>query len=385
MSRLTPWFWRAVKLLLGLALVGGGIYWYRFSPLAVDVHVPQRGTVVAEVMGTGTLEARVSTTISPKIAGRIAEVLADQGQNVQQGHLLVRLDDDELKQQVAIAEANVDAAKAAIIRLDADKGRVNAVFDQARRHHTRMESLRERSAITQEELERAAESLAVAIADVARAEAATSEGQKQLISAEKNLEYHRARLQDTHIKAPFDGLIVSRERESGDVVVPGSRILTLISLDTLWIESWVDETEMTRLKDGQSARIVFRSQPERGYPGKVIRLGNEADRETREFQADIQVLELPSAWAVGQRAEVYIETDRQENALLLPPHLLVKRKDGDGVFVAERGQARWRPVLLGLRGRDTVEVLTGLQSTDSVLSPRAGAATIADGRRVQLP
>lgn len=80
--------------------------------------------------------------------------------------------------------------------------------------------------------------------------------------------------------APFDGLIVARQREAGDVVVPGSSILTLISTDLLWIRAWVDETEMSRLAESQSARVVFRSEPERAYPGRVLRLGREADRES---------------------------------------------------------------------------------------------------------
>jgi HlyD family secretion protein len=128
-------------------------------------------------------------------------------------------------------------------------------------------ALREPNPISLDELERAAESLAVASADTARAEAAISEGQKGLIVAEKTLEYHCARLADTKIVAPFAGLIVARHREAGDIAVPGSAILTLIATDVLWIRAWIDETQLAKLAIEQPVWVEFRSQPDQDYSG----------------------------------------------------------------------------------------------------------------------
>ena len=379
------WIWKFGRWLVLAIIVGGFAYQMRFAPVTVQGISPSRQTIRSEVMGTGTLEARVSTTISPKIAGRIGEVLVDQGDNVQQGQLLVRLDDEELQQLVEIAGANVEAANAALQRLMADKNRAIAVFEQSKRNHDRVQSLKEKNATTQEDVDRAVESLAVATADTTRAEAAITEGQKGLLAAEKTLEYHRARLADTIIKAPFGGLVVGRQREAGDIAVPGSAILTLISTDVLWIRAWVDETEMSKLTVDQPARIVFRSQPERNFAGKVVRLAKQADRETREFVVDVQVSELPENWAVGQRAEVFIETDRQDEVLTLPLMTLNRRDEHDGVFVAEEGTARWRAVTLGVRGREDVEVREGLSESEMVLLVPTGQPMLTDGRRVRTP
>ncbi len=379
------WIWKFGRWLVLAIIVGGFVYQMRFAPVTVQSISPTRQTIKSEVMGTGTLEARVSTTISAKIAGRIGEVLVDQGDNVQQGQLLVRLDDEELQQQVEIAGANVEAANAALQRLMADKNRAIAVFEQSKRNHDRVQSLKEKNATTQEDVDRAVESLAVATADTTRAEAAITEGQKGLLAAEKTLEYHRALLADTIIKAPFGGLVVERQREAGDIAVPGSAILTLISTEVLWIRGWVDETEMSKLTVDQPARIVFRSQPERDFAGKVVRLAKQADRETREFVVDVQVSELPENWAVGQRAEVFIETDRQDEVLTLALMTLSRRDEHDGVFVAEEGTARWRAVTLGVRGREDVEVREGLSESEMVLLVPAGQPILTEGRRVQIP
>ncbi len=379
------WLWKMGRWLVLPVIVGGIVYQLKFSPLTVQGVSPTRQTVVSTVMGTGTLEARVSTTISPKIAGRIGEVFADQGDAIEEGQLLVQLDDEELQQQVEIAQASLEASRAALQRVMADKNRAIAVFEQSGRHHARMQSLKEKNATTQDDVDQAVESLAIATADVNRAEAAITEGQKGILAAEKTLEYHRARLADTTIKAPFGGLVVDRQREAGDIAVPGSAILTVISTDMLWISAWVDETEMSKLSASQSARIAFRSQPDHDYPGTIIRLGKQADRETREFVVDVQVFQLPENWAVGQRAEVFIETHRQDNALTIPSSALHRRNNEDGVFVIDNGTARWKVVTLGVRGRESAEVLQGVSESDVVLLVSVGQTALTDGRRVRIP
>jgi HlyD family secretion protein len=376
------WILRILKVFVTVLIIAGFIYWLRFSPVAVSTYQVVSGPIVAEVMGTGTLEARIATTISPKISGRISVVLVDQGDRVTAGDLLLQLDDEELRQQVAIALANVEAAAAAIERLKTDKNRANAMFVLAQKNHARSESLLQRNTISQEEFDRAIEALAVAVAGVSRSEAGITEGQKELTASERTLEYHRARLMDTQIKAPFDGLIVKRNRELGDVVVPGSSMLTLISTDELWISAWVDETDMARLQSGQSARVVFRSESDRSHPGKVIRLGREVDRETREFIVDVEILELPENWAVGQRAEVFIEITRKAEVILVPSRFISQNNKQTGVFTDENGVVAWRPIELGLRSHKLVEVKNGLILGANVIRPNVSDKQLRAGQRI---
>ncbi len=379
------WTWRFLKIAVVAAILAAVFYRVRFAPISVKQHQVEQGEIVSKVMGTGTLEARVKTTISPKISGRIGTVLVDQGERISAGSLLVQLEDEELKEQVAIAQANRDATQAAITRLTTDKDQATAVAKRARTRHARVQTLVKSSAGTDEDLDDSIESLAVAEAGLSRAEAAITEGQKELIAADKTLEYHRARLTDTEIKAPFDGLIVKRHRDPGDIVVPGSAILTLISTEELWISAWVDETEMAPLRPDQTARIIFRSEPNQPYSGKVVRLGREADRETREFIVDVAALELPQNWAVGQRAEVYIETNKKPAVVLLPTEYVIRNDNEAGVYVNENDQAAWRPVELGLRSREFVEVTQGVKKGELVIKPLDSSKTLSDGRRITIP
>lgn len=375
--------WLVAKSAVALALAAGVGWWLLLSPVSVVTHTVARGEVSAEVLGTGTLEARVSAIVGPKVAGLITKIAADQGDRVKAGDTLIFLEDTDFKQQVGVAEADLAAAVAAIDRLQADRRRADAVLSQTRLTHQRHAQAAAANASSQQELDKAAEALAIAEAELSRADTAIIEGRKRLTAAERQLDYQRARLHDTTIEAPFDALVVRRDRDAGYVVTAGSSVLQLVSLSEMWITAWVDETELARLAEGQPARVVFRSEAAAEYSGMVSRVGREADRETRELVVDVRVKTLPATWAVGQRAEVYIRVDRREGVTVLPAALVLVRGGKMGVMVDDAGTARWREVAVGLRGREVVEITSGLSPGDVVVSPAlAGAGAIREGRRI---
>lgn len=374
---------RWIKYTLIAAILILIVYWARFTPVSVVGHVVGREEVIAEVIGTGTLEARVQTVISSKISGRIGQISVDQGNHVEKGQTLLRLDDSELRQQVEIARSALSAARASVDRVQADQTRAQVVLDHVRRDHLRNEKLFANKSISSNEMEKSEKSLSVAEADLASARAAVAESQKNLIVAQNTLDYHIARLDDTVIKAPFDGLIVRRDREPGDVVVPGSSIFLLISTEEMWVKAWVDETEMERVAPGQKAQVIFRSEPDSPFPGEVVRLGRETDRETREFIVDVRVRALPKNWSVGQRAEVLINIAEKKDVVVLPSRFIVKEKDIAGVFIQDHGKASWRPLKIGLRGREKAEILEGLNPGDTVITP-VDSKRFFEGRKVRV-
>jgi HlyD family secretion protein len=377
-------YWGFGKYLLAASVLLAVLYWVLLRPIPVGHGVVGRGEVVAEVMGTGTLEARVKATISPKISGLLTEVLVDQRDPVRSGQILARLDDRDLKHQVEAAEASVEAARAGVDRVTADRKRAGASLDQAKIEYDRLERLRRQEAAEKIEWERATEALRVAEANVGSADAAIVEGRKQVIAADKNLDFYRARLTDTILRAPFDGLIVRRYLDPGNIAVPGAAVLSLISTAELWISAWVDETEMAGLAPGQKARIVFRSEPDRSYRGRVARLGLDVDRETREFLVDVRVEELPKNWGTGMRAEVYIETGRKRDVPALPTSRLIWRDGRPGVFVAARGRAVWRALKIGLTGQEAVELVDGLKPGDIFIFSADPQTPMAEGKRVTV-
>lgn len=368
-------------IILGLLAFAG--YRIRFAPVPVRA---QSATVMAltnEVVGTGTLEAHVKASISPKIQGRVVSIAVDQSDTIRAGQVLVQLDDGELREMVEVAAANLGAAEASVERVKADRERVLAIAKQARRDYERISELLANKVASESDLDKAVERLGVAEADLKRSESATLEAQKQFVAGQRNLQYQRERLKDTQILSPFDGLVLKRNRDPGDVVVPGSSILDIISTNELWLSAWVDETVLSDLEPGQPARVIFRSEPGKSFSGAVARIARETDRETRELLVDVKLSQLPANWAVGQRGEVYIQTSQNSAALTVPAESIQWKNGRPGLFVMEKGCARWKEVQTGVRAQNRVEVLGGISERDQVFveEKRGG---LRDGKRIRI-
>ena len=376
---------RTLKYPLVIAIIAGIVWYIRSQPIPVASHTVSTGPVVRSVMGTGTLEARIRTTISPKIQGRIAEVLVDQGSVVKAGQLLVRLDDEDLAQQVRMATAGISSSEATLGRFRAEIAQAESTYAKTEADLGRTQKLIVANSISQSEFDQTREAFELAKSGLLRAEANLLEAEQQVTLNRETLKFQEARLADAKLLAPFDGLVIERERDAGAIVVPGSPILQLISLDELWVSAWVDETEMDQLKDQQPAKIVFRSQPSVPFDGVVARLGKQSDRETREFTVDVRALKLPETWAIGQRAEVFIETGRVHDCVWIPASFLFKQGDEQGVFVHSGGVAKWRALKLGIEGRDKVAVVDGLSSGEVIIKPSQPSAKLNDGRKVLAP
>jgi RND family efflux transporter MFP subunit len=369
--------------LLAVAIIGCLIVYYLFfAPVAVESLKVINGLIVAEVMGTGTLEAHVRATISPKISGRIAQIFVDQGDKVIKGQKLLTLDDEDLRQQVEMAKEELSVAQAGVEMAVSQIKSAEATEKQAKTSFDRQSKLVPSGAVSVDAFEKAQQQLEVAHAGLSQAQSAKIEAEKLVAKDEASLRFAQAQLAYTVITAPFDGLIVKRSRDSGDIVVPGSMVLDMISLDELWISAWVDETMLDKLKVGQISKIVFHSDPKTELPGKVARISPQVDTETREVLIDVTIDRLPQSWAVGQRAEVYIETDRKENVMVIPQRVIVWRQEKPGVFVIDNGRTHWQKIDLGLQGKDKAEAAKGLQPGQIVLIP--GSSLPRDGRAVKI-
>ena len=351
----------------------------------MTAHRVVTGELRSEVMGTGSLEARVKTTISTRIQERLDEVLVDQGDEVKAGQLLARLDDAELKQQVAVAEATLAVAEATAARVRTDEARAQAVLHQARLENKRFTKLVSAKLASQEELDKATETLHIAEADLNRSRSAIVEADSQIVIAERNLQLRQVQLAFTKLRSPYKGLVVSRGRDPGGVVVPGTSILQLIDSKEIWISAWVDETAIAALSVGQHARVIFREEPNRNYSGKLARIGREVDRETREFLVDVRMQQLPVNWAVGQRADVFIETAHKSGVVVIPQEFLLWHEGKPGVFVNDEDRARWRSITLGLYGQKNIEVTKGLSVGDQILKlPEGLKQPLEDGQAVTV-
>jgi len=324
-------------------------------PVPVAAVHPHRGPLAAEVFGTGTLEAKVVVSLSAKMIDKVVEVLVDQGDTVTSGQVLARLEATDYKRSVQVASAEVAQAQAELIKARLDIARNRELLRGATISQAEFDSY-------------------TAVYRVAEA---------KLETAKARLGFARAHLADTVIPSPVSGLVMTRNLEVGDTVVPGTAIFRIACTQQLWISAMVDERVAGNVRTGETARVTFRAQPGQSFPGQVARLAQEADRVTEEREVDVTVEQLPPDWFIGAKADVYIETARETDALQVPRSALVPRGNKPGVLVINGGHVHWRPVQLGLIGREAVEIAGGLGAGDLVATEAfSGKQPLADGQRV---
>ncbi|MDC0585085.1 efflux RND transporter periplasmic adaptor subunit [Planctomycetota bacterium] len=328
-----------------LIVLGGGaaaVYFVALRPTEVWPYPVSTGTVSVEALGTGSVESRRMVQVSFEVTGRVTRIDVDQSDLVKQGQQLAVIDNRTFLAEVALAEQEVALAESTLDRLEADIERSRAVLKGAEEGLNRTRPLVESGVASQEALDVADERHKVASAELSRAEAARLEGGESIAAAQRELDRARAELDRTVVLSPFDGVVLHREREVGDVAVPGSAVLKLAATDTVWASVWVDETYLGSLATGLPARIALRSDPDRAVRGTVSRIGREVDRETRELLVDVSFDEVPEKLAFGQRVDLWVELARRPDVLRIPALAVIEVEGRVGAFVANGSRAEFR-------------------------------------------
>lgn len=357
-----------LTVLAAVALGIGFVGLRYFYPHAVEGEILRPGMLNVELQGPGTLSALTEASVSSRLQARIEELAVDRNDVVAKGETLARLAFDDLRGEVDAAEASAHAAERGVGGAQAEHDRAVATLEKARATHERQVALLAKGVASAAGLEDALAARRQAEADLARAGRAVEQAEAERDAANARIAIARAQLDDSVLRAPISGVVVSRTHHVGEVVTPGSEVLHLVDPASLVLTARLDESAISAVQPGQAAEITF-ARAEHIIAGHVLRLGREVDRETREFEIDIALDALPANWALGQRGVARIITERRGPVLTTPTSFLVWHNGRPGVWVASRGRARWREVMLGETGTERVEIRRGLDAGQEILQP----------------
>jgi len=256
---------------------------------------------------TGTIEA-TQVDVSVKITGRILERLVKEGDRVTRGQVLVRLDDSELAADVRRQDAALRSAQATL--RDLQKGARPQEIEDARaavssaeatrtmteREYQRNEQLYTKNLIAAQDVDRARQAYEVAKAQERSARerlALLLAGSRpdqidaagwQVTQAESALAQAQSRLREARVVSPIDGVVLRKNLEAGETANPGVPILTLVNPKDVWLRAYVPETEVGRLKVGDTAALRVDAFPNRVFTGRLVEIGSEAEFTPRNVQ-----------------------------------------------------------------------------------------------------
>lgn len=350
-------------------------------PVPVRAATVERGDVVREVFGRGTVESRREVELGFDVVGRVADILVDEGDRVKLGQVVAHLEPDTFAADVKSASTGVAVAKAAIARLDAEGRRAEAALEFADGEAKRMRSLAKSGSVSPRDLDLAEQQLALARAEVDRVRAARAEAERQISLASGTVEVRNVAAARAVLVSPFDGLVIRRLRDPGDTVTVGSSVLRVVATDVLWSRAWIDENALPALREKQPARVRLGAVGAFAFGGVVDRIGREVDRQTHELLVDVLLDKPPARIAIGQRADAWIEVDRRRDVVRAPAVFV--RRDGEGPFfyVDRGGRIARARVTIGLAGVELVEIASGLAKGDVVLDAKEPGAPLPEGRR----
>jgi membrane fusion protein (multidrug efflux system) len=348
---------RLVYLLLIIGLAGGGYYGYRHfkqgsapaqaaAPAARIAGVPvevakiERATVNEEVEALGTLAADESVVIAPEIAGRVIALGFKEGERVEKGQLLVKLD-------TAI--------------LDAELKQLQADLSLARDTFQRNQSLVQRGAGTQVALEQAT---------------------AQLASSEAKVQLSQAKLAQSAIMAPFSGVVGLRSVSVGDYVSVGKQLITLTNIDPIKVDFRVPEIFLAQVKLGQTISLKVDAVPGRDFQGRIFAVDPVVDVNGRAIKLRATVPNGDLVLKPGLFARITIVVDRRENAMLIPESAVVPDGIGKIVYIVDNGKAKRVAIELGKRLPGKVEIVKGLTPQMVVVS--SGQMRLRDGSTVSI-
>lgn len=355
-------------------------------PPRVKVVTAQRHDLTAQVYGNGTVEARVLVGVSSKITGRIVNLYVDQGDRVTRGQLLARLESDDLLQQQQQSEAGVgkSVANLNVERANMEKARANLILAES--NARRYKSLLDNGMVSRQEAEQYENIYQVARGDVTRSSALLEAVRMEQAANRAGLGFARSKVADTRIYAPYNGVIITRDLETGATVTPGMAIFTLADPATIQVKANVDESLLKGVEVGKQAAITLRSAPGEQFAGQVVRLGHQSDRVTEELEVDVAFNTPLKNTRLGEQADVYIVTRTTKNAPSLPSNAIVAKGRQRGVWVVTNGTLAFKPVTVGIEDRSSVTgIVAGLDGGERVVVALPSEQTkFKDGMKVRV-
>jgi len=336
----------------------------------------------AVLNASGYVTARRRATVASKITGRLTDVAVEEGLPVERGQMLARLDDSQLRAALSLARAQLAAAQRTGDRTRSELKLAGITLDRTRR-------LLKGDVANRDDMDRAESAV-----ETLEAQLAVELQQAQV--AERQVELSAAQLEDSVIRAPFTGIVISKDAQPGEMVSPNSAgggftrtgICTIVDMDSLEIEVDVNENYISRVSAGQRVQAVLDAYPNWKIPGEVITTIPAADRQKATVMVRVGFDELDPRILPDMGVKVAFLGDPRENAewartIPIPRTALVRDGGRDIVFVVNGGRAERRAVSVGSASGDQVEIAAGLVAGETIVIE--GADKLSDGSAVTTP
>ncbi|MBT3257658.1 MAG: efflux RND transporter periplasmic adaptor subunit [Deltaproteobacteria bacterium] len=366
----------------------------------VEAHPPE-----GDIEYVGVLEAYLKVRISNEIGGMIERLNFEKGARVKKGDLLAEIGSSSMRLQIREAKAVRDVAKSNLKKMEkgsrpqeiqiatASVQEAAAALSEAQKHFERINRLHEIRAVSNSAYDAAERQMSTANARMASAKQRLELAKKgprdedvgaaraQLGQAEAALAMAEDRLKKSNIRTPIVGTIAYRDVEEGEVIPAGTPITSVIGLDRLKIKISLNERDLQILSDKKDFDFTVDAIPHETFMAKVFFLSPTAESGTRFFPMELVVENPDPRMADGMTARIKFPIVGKRKSIKIPASWLAEKNGQVGLFVVNNGKALFKPVHLGSYYDNRVEILSGLDNREHVVTNPAG---LRDGDPVEM-
>ena len=353
------------------------------NPVAVRVYPVEEKLVRRSVEASGSLYALEESTISSEVEGRVQQVLADVGDTVAEGQVLVTLDKVELqfeldRQRGAVAEVRARLGIGPDDPLPSDPAgvafvqRAAADLYEAEQKHRRAEQLFRDQLISQQQLDEAATRFKGARAAHDQALQEVDELKARLQGSEASRDLAAKKLADASIRAPFPGAVKERRVSPGEYLKVQSPVAVIVRTDQLRARLSVPEKWASSMKLGSEVEVHVEAYPTETFRGRLVRVNPTVSAESRSFEAEAMLSNPGGRLKPGFFIQATIPSNVEEKALLVPEAAVNYRYGVYKVYLLNSSQVEEREIKPGAHQDDRIEVQEGLKVGDRVAVPLQG-------------
>lgn len=406
---------RLMKWLIGLLILGGlsGGGYLVYSQITTNARqearrqqqtvAVERVTLPVTISANGTIQPKQSTNVSPKSSGRLKTLLVDEGDSVQAGQVLAYMDDSNLQGQLIQAKGQLEAAQANlekvavgnrpedIAQAQARLRSAQTSLSQAQSDLNRYQQLYTAGGISAQSLSQYRTTRDTAQASVQEAQQALkllqegsrqediAQARAQVTQAQGNLKTIQSQIEDMVIRAPFSGIVIKKYADPGDFVTPttsGSDVSSASSSSILGLASTyqvvanVAETDISRIKQGQSVTVTADAYSNKTFKGTVAQIAAQATvtSNVTSFEVRVDLTDPQKLLRPGMNVDAEFDAGKLNNVVVVPTVAIVRQQNGSGVLVmGQNGRPRFTPIETGVTVGNQTEVKSGLEGNEKIL------------------
>ncbi len=357
-----------IRLLVVLALLAAALIalprFRRPERLPVTVVAAATGTVAETVSNSraGTVKARRRAKMSPEIGGRAVAIPFREGDRVRAGEVLLRLEDDQYRVRVRLAEEDLRTA-------EAERERACLAADRAQRERQRLARLNQEGIVSADALDAAGSQAETLLAGCRAVQAGADR-------ARAAVQVTRVDLGKTVLAAPFDGVVAELSIELGEWTTPSPPalpvppVIDLIDPASVYVSAPMDEVDSARIRPGQLAKVTVDSYRDRVFSGRVVRVASfvtdvQEQNRTMEIEVELDDPSVAASFLPGTSSDVEVILAERPNVLRIPTSAILT---GKKVLMVEGETLVERAIELGLSNWDFTEVVSGLGAGDRVVT-----------------